>query len=93
MRSTTYFLQQEVEPSFAELRTIGPGVSHAIERYNQAVDPVMGVVYRKRKAFEESVSQLNERLSGYVDREQTEAQKIFPHYFEKHQTAGIDYVI
>jgi hypothetical protein len=53
----------------------------------------MGVVYRRRKAFEESVSRLNERLSGYLDRQQTEAQQVFPHYFEKHQTDGIDYVI
>jgi hypothetical protein len=87
------FLHQEIEPSFAELRAIGPGVSHAIDGYNQAVDPVMGVVYRKRKAFEESVFRLNERLSGYIDQEQAEAQKLFPHYFEKHQTDGIDYVI
>jgi hypothetical protein len=87
------FLLQEIVPSFPELRAIGPGVSHAIDSYHQAVDPVMGVVYRKRKAFEESVSKLNERLSGYVDREQAAAQQIFPHYFEKHQTDGIDYVI
>ena len=91
--AVAFFLQQEVEPSFAELRAIGPGVSHAIDNYTQAVDPLMGVVYRKRKAFEESVSKLNGRLSGYVDREQAEAQQIFPHYFEKHQTDGIDYVI
>jgi hypothetical protein len=87
------FLQQEVEPSFSELRAIGPAVSHAIDRYASAVDPVTGVVYRKRKAFEESVSRLNERLSGYLDQQQAGAQQIFPHYFEKHQTDGIDYVI
>lgn len=87
------FLQQEVEPSFSELRGVGPGVSHAIDSYNQALDPSLGVVYRKRKAYEESVSSLNERLSGYLDRQQADAQQIFPHYFEKHQTDGIDYVI
>ena len=87
------FLQSEVVPSFAELRAIGPGVSHAIDVYTQAVDPVLGMVYRRRKAFEESVSLLNERLSAYLDQEQAEAQQIFPHYFEKHQTDGIDYVI
>lgn len=87
------FLQLEVEPSFDELRAIGPGVSRAIDLYNQAVDPVKGVVYRKRRAFEESVSLLNERLSTYLDQQQVEAQKMFPHYFEKHQTDGIDYVI
>jgi hypothetical protein len=91
--SVAAFLQQEVEPCFTELRTIGPGVSHAIDGYKQAIDPVMGVVYRKRKAFEESVSKLNEQLSGYIDEAQIEAQKVFPHYFEKHQTDGIDYVI
>jgi hypothetical protein len=87
------FLQQEVESSFDELRSIGPGVSHAIDAYNQAIDPLTGVIYRKRKAFEESVSMLNERLSAYLDRQQAEAQQAFPHYFEKHQTDGIDYVI
>lgn len=87
------FLQLEVEPSFNELRTIGPSVSQAIDAYTEAIDPVKGVVYRKRKAFEESVSLLNERLAGYLDRQQVAAQEIFPHYFEKHQTDGIDYVI
>jgi hypothetical protein len=87
------FLQAEVVPSFAELRAVGPGVSHAIDTYMQAVDPVMGMVYHRRKAFEESVSLLNERLSAYLDRQQAKAQQIFPHYFEKHQTDGIDYVI
>lgn len=91
--AVAFFLQQEVEPSFTELRAIGPGVSHAIDAYRQAVDPKMGVVYRKRKAFEDSVSKLNERLSSYLDQQQAEAQQIFPHYFEKHQTDGIDYVI
>jgi hypothetical protein len=91
--AVAFFLQEEVEPSFSELRAIGPGVSHAIDQYNQAVDPHTGVVYRKRKAFEESVSTLNERLSNYLDRQQNEAQQVFPHYFEKHQTDGIDYVV
>ncbi|MGA6926136.1 MAG: hypothetical protein WBY88_10680, partial [Desulfosarcina sp.] len=87
------FLQLEVESSFEELRTIGPGVVRAIDRYNQSVDPVRNVVYRKRKAFEESVFMLNERLSACLDQKQAEAQQILPHYFEKHQTDGIDYVI
>ncbi len=91
--AVAFFLQQEVEPSFSELLAIGPTVSHAIDRYRQALDPVTGVVYRKRKAFEESVSSLNERLSRYLDQQQVEAQQIFPHYFEKHQTDGLDYVI
>jgi len=68
-------------------------VGGAIETYQRAVDPEQGVVYRKRKNFEESVSLLNERLSSYLDQQQAEIQQVYPHYFEKHQTDGIDYVI
>ena len=88
-----HFLQEEVEPTFDELRAIGPQVNRAIEAYRRALDPKMGVVYRKRKDFETSVSTLNRRLSSYLDEQQADAQKVFPHYFEKHQTDGIDYVI
>jgi hypothetical protein len=91
--SVTEFLGREVEPTFEELMGFGPGVMHAIEKYHQAIDPQMGVVYRKRKEFEESVSALNETLSSHLDKEQADAQSVFPHYFEKHQTDGIDYII
>ncbi len=91
--SVAAFLQQEVEPAFMELGAIDPAVRGAIDTYLRAVDPDMGVVYRKRKAFEESVSLLNERLSTYIDQQQAEIQQVYPHYFEKHQTDGIDYVI
>jgi hypothetical protein len=91
--SVSSFLSKELEPAFDDLQTIGPRVAHAVNIYRQALDPILGVVYRKRKEFEQSVSMLNERLSTYLDQRQAEAQEAFPHYFEKHQTDGLDYVI
>lgn len=91
--SVAAFMQQEVEPAFTELGAIDPAVRGAIDTYLRAVDPGKGVVYHKRKAFEESVSLLNERLSTYLDQQQADIQQVYPHYFEKHQTDGIDYVI
>jgi hypothetical protein len=87
------FLKRDVEPLFPHLRSFGPEVLRAIEDYEKILDPRLGTVYRKRKEFEESVSSLNRRISFYLDREETEAQSVFPHYFEKHQTDGIDYLI
>lgn len=87
------FLNTELEPTFDELRSLGPRVAHAVETYQRALDPHLGVIYRKRKDFEQSVLMLNERLSTYLDQRQAEAQEAFPHYFEKHQTDGLDYVI
>ncbi|RJQ76828.1 MAG: GAF domain-containing protein [Desulfobacteraceae bacterium] len=87
------FLRQEVEPTFEELMRLGPRVVQAIEKYHRATDPVRGIVYKQRKAYESSVALLNDRLSAYLDHEEAEAQREFPHYFEKHKTDGVDYVI
>jgi GAF domain-containing protein len=87
------FLKRDVEPLFSHLRSFGPEVLRAIDDYERVLDSRFGTVYRKRKEFEESVSLLNGRISFYLDREEAEAQSVFPHYFEKHQTDGVDYLI
>ena len=87
------FLKQEVEPTFEELLRIGPRVVQAIEEYRRAIDPQHGFVYKERKAYENSVSTLNARLAAYLDQAEAAAQKEYPHYFEKHHTDGLDYVI
>jgi hypothetical protein len=91
--SVINMLRTDVEPLFAHFRDFRSDVGPAIEAYRSALDPRMGMVYRKRREFEESVSFLNRRISLYLDREQIEAQSVFPHYFEKHQTDGVDYLI
>jgi hypothetical protein len=90
--SIVRFLRDEVEAIFPQLRGLGLKATRAIEAYEAAVDPHVGTVYRLRKEFEESVSLLNERLTGYLDQEEGKAQDIFPHYFERHRTDGVDYV-
>ncbi len=87
------FLRDEIENSFDDLYRLGPRVAQAVTRYRQALDPQTGTVARKRNEFETSLAMLNERLSAYLDQLEETAQKDFAHYFEKHQTDGIDYVI
>jgi GAF domain-containing protein len=87
------FLRREVEPLFDHLQAFGPGVSETIEAYRTALDPSLGILYRRRKDFEESVTLLNEILSAYLDEEEAKAQAMYPHYFEKHKTDGVDYGI
>jgi len=36
---------------------------------------------------------INETISAYIDQEQKKAQQIFPHYFEKKVTDGVDHGI
>jgi hypothetical protein len=85
------FLRREVEPLFDHLQAFGRDVSEAIAAYRTALDPNLGVLYRRRKDFEESVTLINETIAAYLDAEEGKAQAMFPHYFETHKTDGVDY--
>ncbi len=87
------FLHREVEPLFAHMRHFAPEVEEKIQAYEARIDPRLGTIYRHRKDFEESATYLNEALSAYIDAEQEKAQAMFPHYFEKHKTDGVEYGI
>jgi hypothetical protein len=87
------FLRDEVEIIFPLLQSYSLKVIHAIEKYKTAMDPKTGTVYRLRNDFEDSVSTLNDRLTLYLDKVEAEAQEIFPHYFERHRSDGLDYLI
>jgi hypothetical protein len=87
------FLKADVEPLFDHLQTFGPAAREKIDAYRAAVDPGIGLVYARRKEFDESVTQINEAVSSYVDLEEQAAQGMFPHYFEKQMTDGVDYTI
>lgn len=87
------FLKADVEPLFDHLQTFGPKVRERIDAYRKAVDPGLGLVYARRKDFDASVTMINDAVSSYIDLEEQAAQGMFPHYFEKQKTDGVDYTI
>jgi hypothetical protein len=87
------FLREEVEPLFDHLQGFGPDARAAVEAYRGALEPRLGTVYQRRKAFEDSVTLVNDTTSSYLDMEEQAAQAMFPHYFEKQKTDGVDYGI
>lgn len=91
--SIAAFLKEEVESIFPYLRGFGSGVVEALGRYESAVDGSLCMVNRARRGFEESVQILNDRLVSYLDLEESQAQSICPHFFERHRTDGVDYLL
>lgn len=87
------FLRTEVESLLDHLGTFGPGTRERITAYRQSLDVRLGTVYHRRRLFEESVTRIAESVSSYLDVEQQVAQGMFPHYFEKQKTDGVDYQI
>jgi len=86
-------LNHEISPSFEDLKRLGPDVAQLIEVYEKALDPAAGMIYNKRRDYEESVFQVNQALSAFLEQEDGLVQNDFPHYFEKRQTDGVDYMM
>src|SRR5215813_6436796 len=87
------FLRTEVESLLDHLGTFGPVIRDRITAYRESLDVRLGTVYHRRRLFEESVTRIAESTSSYLDLEDQAAQGMFPHYFEKQKTDGVDYQI
>ncbi|PYN20676.1 MAG: GAF domain-containing protein [Candidatus Rokuibacteriota bacterium] len=87
------FLRSDVEALFDHIQTFGVPVRERIEAYRAALDPRIGTVYDRRRLFEESVTRVADGISSYLDLEEQTAQTMFPHYFEKQKTDGVDHQI
>ncbi|MCG3120989.1 MAG: hypothetical protein ALAOOOJD_03913 [bacterium] len=87
------FLRWEVEPHFDHFKAFDRAVEERIQVYRAALNPQLGAVYNKRKDYEDSVAQLNEAVCSFIDAEQERAQMMFPHYFEKYKSDGVEHGI
>lgn len=86
-------VKKQVEPLFAYLEGQNPELQPIIENYRAALDPDLGILYKRRKNYEQSLNLINETLSALMQEEEEKAQKMFPHYFEKYKTDGIEFSI
>jgi hypothetical protein len=84
------FIRRELDPVFDFLEKEDSGRA-MVEKYRAALDTELGVLYDQRKLYESSVTMINERISEYVENQQALAQHMFPHYFEKYKTDGVEY--
>jgi len=87
------FLQTDLDSLFKNLTTRCPELKKWIDEYFTRLDPQRGVIYHHRKDYEESITRINDVLDRFIDNEQVEAQKIYPHYFERYLTDGIEFNI
>ena len=87
------FLKREIYPVFNHIQLINNHLSTKVSEYKSHLNPDLGVVYEKRKNYEDSVNTLNNRLAKFLDSKQKEAQKMYPHYFERYKTDGVEFNI
>lgn len=84
------FLRGSVESCFENMTGYTGKVTQLLEEYRAVLDPSAGTVYRRRKEYDESVAEINRSISSFLDRINPEAQRMYPHYFDKQATDGVD---
>jgi hypothetical protein len=87
------FLQVEIDSLFKHLRTAKVELRKIVDDYFSKLDPQRNIVYHHRKDYEESITKINDTLDRFIDQEQKVAQQVFPHYFERYVTDGIEFNI
>jgi hypothetical protein len=87
------FLHGQVVSIFNHLQTTQPSLKNEIEKYFSSLDPQIGMVYHHRKEYEDSIAKINDTLARMIDKEQVAAQKVYPHYFERYVTDGLEFNI
>jgi hypothetical protein len=85
------FLKEEIYPVFDHFHTLNSEIHEAVLDYEKKLDPALGLLYKRRKNYEQSVKLINENISGYLDKAQQAAQSMFPHYFEMYKTDGVEH--
>ena len=87
------FLRTDIYPVFKPIKQSDPRLEALVNKYESHLDHELGTIYRERKKYDTSVNTLNHRLAAFIDQKQEEAQAVFPHYFERYKTDGIEYNI
>jgi len=87
------FLLREIHPLFAHLESVQPAIRPALATYRSRLDPESQLINKRRRQYEESLNRLNDNITRMLEYHQAEAQQIFPHYFERYKTDGVEYNI
>jgi hypothetical protein len=84
------YIQKEIHPILSNSKIEGE-CQLLINSYFEDLDPKTGLFYQARKKFDDAMSIINKKMATVLDKEQVEAQHIFPHYFERFKTDGVEH--
>nr|WP_299341381.1 GAF domain-containing protein [Allomuricauda sp.] len=85
------FVKEEVNPVFEHLKKIDKDLVAIVANYEAQIDADTESYYDHRRNYDESVMEANMQLAALLDKKQLEAQEMFPHYFERYKTDGVEH--
>ncbi|MDM1518328.1 hypothetical protein [Myroides odoratimimus] len=64
-----------------------------LDEYFSYIDKELGIYYRYRKIYDTQVGKMNKTFTDLLDQRQESVQKVFPHYYERFKTDGVEHNI
>jgi hypothetical protein len=92
-RGIIKLLTEEINPVMDHIKTLSEELHQRTVSYQEQLDPLNGVIYKKRNNYDNTVQTINHALSRYIDNKQEEAQEIYTHFFERFKTDGVEHNI
>jgi len=84
------YIEEEIHPILKNTKGNAKDQKLA-ELYFEKLDEKTGMFYHERKKFDNAMSIINKRLATVLDKKQVEAQQIYPHYYERFKTDGVEH--
>jgi GAF domain-containing protein len=88
-----HFLGEEIDAWFRHLAAQNTSARNRVDEYMRLTSAADSPVFRNRQALEVSMQTINEALNSYLESENNHLQQLYPCYFEKFRTDGIEYDI
>jgi len=86
----SFFIKQDIDPILDHLQSI-PTLKDQIKSYLDSIDDKVEVLYQHRKNYDDTIALVNKEMAALLDKKQVEAQAMYPHYFERFKTDGVEH--
>ena len=84
------FLEGDIHPVLKHLKNKDDELKTLVKNYYDALYD-NSFVYRYRKDYDDTVTLINKRMAEILNEKQAAAQKMFPHFFERYKTDGVEH--
>jgi len=85
------FVHSEINPVLEHFKKADLDLKKKVDFYESMIDANTHSYYDHRRNYDESVMKINKKLAAVIDQRQEAAQEMFPHYFERYKTDGVEH--
>jgi predicted nucleic acid-binding Zn-ribbon protein len=92
-RKIQKYLKNNIHPALREIQeeTLSEKLKHDIHHYFGKISPKSELFYIQRNKLDESITLINRKIADILDEKQTLAQHIFPHFYERFKSDGVEH--